>query len=127
MSAARKVPTDERLLTTKEAAEYVQLSHRTLENMRFQRRGIPFVKVGGSVRYRLSDLARFIDGLPRETTWPRLVRPSDKAADWNKRNAERFKQNQNEYRARKKQRERGNFIKADSPQDIARWWKERGW
>ncbi|MEA5113352.1 MAG: hypothetical protein VB050_04930 [Geobacteraceae bacterium] len=45
-------------------------SASTLEQARLKGTGIPFVKIGRSVRYRLSDVSRFISELPvfRSTT-----------------------------------------------------------
>ena len=49
------------LLTTEEAAEYLQIKPNTLEVWRSQDPGkVPFVKVGRNVRYRLEDLQAFI-------------------------------------------------------------------
>ncbi len=43
-------------MTVKEAAAFLKVHYRTLENMRYQRRGPAFRKHGGSVRYALTDL-----------------------------------------------------------------------
>lgn len=43
-------------MTTKEAASFLKINYRTLDNMRYQGRGPAFRKHGGSVRYALSDL-----------------------------------------------------------------------
>lgn len=49
------------LLTTNEAAYLLLLSPKTLDKDRCTRElGIPFVKIGRSVRYRRSDLEKFI-------------------------------------------------------------------
>ena len=50
-----------RLLTTEQAAEYLGLSKKTLEKNRCIGINSPtHVKIGSSVRYRLSDLDDFI-------------------------------------------------------------------
>jgi excisionase family DNA binding protein len=51
-----------RLLTQVEAARLLQLSERTLERLRLTGGGPLFVKAGRSVRYRETDLERWIDG-----------------------------------------------------------------
>jgi excisionase family DNA binding protein len=44
------------LLTTKEAADYLRLGKPTLESFRVKGIGPKFLKLGGSVRYRRTDL-----------------------------------------------------------------------
>lgn len=48
------------LLTTAEAADYLRIEKRTLENWRVSGRGPAFVRLGGAVRYRTGALERFI-------------------------------------------------------------------
>ncbi|BEQ14192.1 helix-turn-helix transcriptional regulator [Desulfoferula mesophila] len=48
------------LLTTKQAAAYLSLSHRTLEGLRLRGNGPRHAKLGGSVRYRIADLEAWI-------------------------------------------------------------------
>jgi hypothetical protein len=48
------------LLNQSEAARLLRLSTRTMERMRLQGNGPPFVKANRSVRYRLSDLEAYI-------------------------------------------------------------------
>ena len=43
-------------MTTQEAAEYIGCSVGSLNNDRNQKRRIPYLKVMGKVRYKLSDL-----------------------------------------------------------------------
>ena len=43
-------------MTSREAADFLKINHRTLDNMRYQRRGPAYRKHGGSVRYALTDL-----------------------------------------------------------------------
>lgn len=49
------------VLTNKEAARQLGVSHRTLEDWRLMNRGPRFVKLGRLVRYRLGDLLDFMD------------------------------------------------------------------
>ena len=50
------------LLNSQEAANYLTVSARSLSNARSSGTGIviPFIKIGGSVRYRRSDLDEYI-------------------------------------------------------------------
>ena len=50
----------ERLLPEKVAAEHLALSVHTLRCWRSKNTGPRWIKLGGSVRYRLSDLDQFI-------------------------------------------------------------------
>lgn len=63
--AARIMPgsvSNERLMLTPEAAELLGFAEKTLEKDRCTRElGIPYVKLGRAVRYRLTDLMKFID------------------------------------------------------------------
>jgi len=63
--AARIMPgrvSNERLMLTPEAAEILGFAEKTLEKDRCTRElGIPYVKLGRAVRYRLTDLMKFID------------------------------------------------------------------
>lgn len=65
----REIP---RLLTTREAAEALGLSARTLEGFRVTGAGPRFVKLGGGpkapVRYPEPDLAAWIDAHLRDST-----------------------------------------------------------
>jgi excisionase family DNA binding protein len=49
----------QRLLDGKQAAEYLGTTLRHLEDLRY-RRSLPFVKLGGKVRYDVKALDRFI-------------------------------------------------------------------
>jgi predicted DNA-binding transcriptional regulator AlpA len=49
-------PTQDRLLTEAEVARRQGRSVKTLQNQRVNGGGIPFLKLGRSVRYRLSDV-----------------------------------------------------------------------
>lgn len=60
---------EQRLLTTKEAAQYLGLSKAFLERDRWLGARIPFIKVGSrAVRYRLSDLNSYLDSKVRRST-----------------------------------------------------------
>lgn len=51
-----------RLLTTKEAAEVLNLSEQTLRNWRSTGLvKVPYVELGSAVRYRVSDLEKYIE------------------------------------------------------------------
>lgn len=53
-----------KLLTRKEAAEYLGLSEGTLAVWKTTKRyPLPLIKVGRSVRYRQSDLDKFLDDM----------------------------------------------------------------
>ncbi len=49
------------LLTRRQAAEFLGLKPQTLEVWAAKRTGPPFVRVGGVVRYRQSDLDEWIE------------------------------------------------------------------
>lgn len=54
---------DDELLPTREAATILGIKPGTLEVWRSTRRHpLPFVKVGSAIRYKRSDLQKFIDG-----------------------------------------------------------------
>ncbi len=50
------------LLTTKEVADLTGLSRETLAQWRSQRRGIPYLKIGRSVRYAIADVQAYLEG-----------------------------------------------------------------
>lgn len=49
------------LMTEVEAADFLKLSERTLQDWRSKKRGPPFVKAGRAVRYRRRDLIAWSD------------------------------------------------------------------
>lgn len=63
VDASSDVLLDERSLATRWA-----ISIRTLQNQRLAGRGIVFVKIGRSVRYRLSDIVAFESHRCRSST-----------------------------------------------------------
>lgn len=54
-------PEENICMTTAEVAEYLQVSERTLKAMRANGGGIPFLRFGRIVRYRLSDVIAWRD------------------------------------------------------------------
>lgn len=62
-TAASTQPDRAQLLTTEQAAEFLSIKPQTLAVWRNTRRyGLPWVTVGArSVRYRLSDLEKFVE------------------------------------------------------------------
>ena len=52
---------DDKLLTPKQAAEYLGVKENTLAGWRSVKRyQLPFIKIGRSIRYRVSELEQFI-------------------------------------------------------------------
>jgi len=51
----------DKLLTQQEVATWTGMSIAWFEMSRFKRTGIPYVKIGRSVRYRVSDVQNWID------------------------------------------------------------------
>ena len=56
------------LLTVQEAADVLRLSSLTLNKWRVTGGGPRFVKVGGSVRYRVHDLDEYVSNQTRRST-----------------------------------------------------------
>ena len=50
-----------RLLSSTEAASWLQLHPGHLANLRYRHAGPPFVKLGSAVRYRASDLEAWVE------------------------------------------------------------------
>lgn len=50
-----------RLLTTQEVSEYLNLSTSTLANHRALQTGLPYVRVGGRVLYKESDVLELLE------------------------------------------------------------------
>ena len=48
-------------LTPKQVEEFFGLSKKWLANMRWQKRGIPYRKVGGKILYKREDVEEFIE------------------------------------------------------------------
>ena len=49
-------------LTTKHAAHYMDgFAHQTLVNWRHQKKGPRYIRIGRSIRYRMSDLDKFMN------------------------------------------------------------------
>jgi len=49
------------LLTEQELADLTKTSVKTLQGHRWQKVGIPYLKIGRAVRYRLEDVERYLD------------------------------------------------------------------
>jgi hypothetical protein len=49
------------LLTPEQVADLLQRPIRTLAQWRYRREGPPYLKVGGSIRYRTVDVERWLD------------------------------------------------------------------
>lgn len=60
--------TKEVFLTERELAARQKRSVRTLQNQRISGDGVPFVKFGRSVRYRLCDIVAWEEGSLRNST-----------------------------------------------------------
>ena len=56
------------LLTTKQAAEYLNISPKTLEKYRYEGGGPHYIKKGRLVRYTLIDLEKWIENLKYAST-----------------------------------------------------------
>lgn len=57
-----------KLLTTQEAANYLGLQTKTLNNWRYsQRTKLKYIKLGGAIRYSQKDLDAFIAENTKET------------------------------------------------------------
>ncbi len=50
-----------RLLSEKEAAQIIGQAVQTLRNNRWARRGLPYIRIGRSIRYQLGDILAYID------------------------------------------------------------------
>ena len=57
----RVMEIDRMYITEKEVSLFTGLSLSLLRNSRFNRKGIPYVKVGRSVRYKYSDVTNFME------------------------------------------------------------------
>jgi hypothetical protein len=62
-------------LTEKQVAEITGRALQTLRNERFQGRGIPYVKVGRSIRYSLEDVVGFMESRKIRTQDSSPMRP----------------------------------------------------
>ena len=58
----------EKLLTGREAADFLQISEQTLRIQRIKGGGAKYVKVGRLVRYRQSDLETYLNARTFENT-----------------------------------------------------------
>ena len=53
--------TMDKLLNQSQVAELLNMSHAWLEMCRFKRTGIPYIKIDKSVRYRTSEITRWLE------------------------------------------------------------------
>jgi excisionase family DNA binding protein len=65
---AKDISARQPLLNTQQAAEYLGLSRKTLENWRHVGGGPNYRKLGGAVRYSTEDLNAYIDSAIRRNT-----------------------------------------------------------
>jgi predicted DNA-binding transcriptional regulator AlpA len=56
------------LLTESEAAEFLRLKPKTLARWRWAGEGPTYRKIGGAVRYAVSDLEQFLEASARQST-----------------------------------------------------------
>jgi len=68
LRVATQPPLTRRLLTTTEAAEFLACGKNTLEQDRLRGSRIPYVQMGRSVRYDLTDLEAFLSANKRRST-----------------------------------------------------------
>lgn len=57
-----------KILTVREAANFAKVSKSTLDKARVAGTGPPFIKIGGAVRYRLSDLENWLNSRVFQST-----------------------------------------------------------
>jgi excisionase family DNA binding protein len=65
------IPESPRLLTTKDVAKRLSLSPRSVERLRAQGLGPPFIRLGGAVRFDPRDVDAWLAAHRR----PQLIRP----------------------------------------------------
>lgn len=61
MDTTYKTSASNQWLTEREVATMTNLSVSTIQKQRFKRRGIPYSKIGRSVRYLLDDVIAFME------------------------------------------------------------------
>jgi len=62
------------LLTRAQLAKLIGLSEDTIRNFGGGTREIPYIKLGSAIRYRRSDVERWLEERTRQPFNPRLVR-----------------------------------------------------
>ncbi len=50
----------DKIITEKEAAIHLGLAVQTLRNWRYRRKGPPYLKISRAVRYKISDIEKFL-------------------------------------------------------------------
>jgi excisionase family DNA binding protein len=63
-------------LTAEEVADITGLSHETLAQWRSQKRGMPYLKIGRTVRYDPADVQQYLEGCRVSVSDPRERRRS---------------------------------------------------
>jgi excisionase family DNA binding protein len=53
--------TSDKLIDSKTLSELLSIQQSTIEKARVMKSGIPFVRLGRAVRYRLSDVENYLD------------------------------------------------------------------
>ena len=51
---------ESQFVTEKQVSEITNIPLQTLRNNRFERKGMPYIKIGRSIRYELSDVVGFM-------------------------------------------------------------------
>jgi len=64
--------TEHQYLTELEVAQMTKIALSTLRNHRFRGVGIPYHKIGRSVRYRLSDVLEYMNSMRISTADPKI-------------------------------------------------------
>lgn len=52
---------DKMLIDEKKLSEILGISRNGLRNMRLKKEGVPWVKIGSRVRYKVTDILKFIE------------------------------------------------------------------
>lgn len=68
MSKPITIEPTSRLLKEREVAQFLNLKVATLRRWRWSGRGLPFLKLGGAVRYELADIEAFKEASRRAST-----------------------------------------------------------
>ena len=55
------MPIRKKYLTEKEASEVTGFSMTALQNQRHHRRGLPYIKIGGRIRYDIDDVITYMN------------------------------------------------------------------
>ena len=77
-----KAEMTKKYMTEKEVAEFTAISISTLRNDRFLGKGIPYIKIGRSVRYSLVDVIDLTFAIPAATTAAADIKLNGGGADF---------------------------------------------